>query len=154
MAGAVYLNRDVTGLVYRARMAAGLSQAQLSDRLGLSKRTMGRVERGESSLRVPEVITLARLAHPRDPDLARELAAAASETLESLGLTAPKVTYAPPTKLLVEAVVCAAVEALAMAPGPVRLGLHAAFKRTREMGLTLEDVESALAPASGPPEKA
>jgi transcriptional regulator with XRE-family HTH domain len=151
MAGAVYLNRDVTGLVYRARMAAGLSQAQLGEHLGLSKRTMGRVERNQSHLTLPHVIALAHLTHPHDPDLAGELAAAASETPASLGLTKANPAHAPPTKLLVDVVVCAAAESLAMAPGPVRLALYAAFKRAREMELTLEDVEAALAPPAPPP---
>jgi transcriptional regulator with XRE-family HTH domain len=151
MAGAVFLNRDVTALVIRARISARLSQAQLGAALGLSKRTMGRVERRQSRLAVSEVIALARLTHPHDLDLARELAAAASETPESLGLTTSNPMLTLPTKLVVDAVVCAAAEALAIAPGPVRLALHAAFKRAREMRLTLEDVEAALAPPAPPP---
>jgi hypothetical protein len=45
----------------------------------------------------------------------------------------------------VDAVVCVAADALAATPATVRDALHAAFRRARELGLSLQDVEDALA---------
>jgi DNA-binding XRE family transcriptional regulator len=149
MSGAVVLNRGIKHLLTRARMTVGMSQEKLGTLLGVSKRTMGRSEAGQAPMSVAATITLARLVHPHDPELARELAAAASETLESLGLVEPAAEKRP-TKLVVDAVVCVAAESLGIAPGPVRGALHAAFKRTRELGLTLEEVEAGLERAAPP----
>jgi len=137
--------------------------------LGVSKRTAARWAAGSSSLSVPQVRDLACLVYPKDPELATELASAASATLESLGLVAPPapVVVAPeppapvvvvpppppappplPTALVVDAVVCAAADATQVTPSAVRATLLAAFRRARELRLTVEDVETALASAS------
>jgi hypothetical protein len=49
--------------------------------------------------------------------------------------------------LLVDAVVCAAADVLEVAPVTLRGALLAAFRRARELRLSAEDVEVALAPA-------
>jgi hypothetical protein len=94
---------------------------------------------------------LATLVFPRDRAIAEELAAAAGHTLESLGLEAAAVVAAPPppppSRLVVDAVVCVAADALGATPATVRGALHAAFRRARELGLSLQDVEDALAKA-------
>jgi hypothetical protein len=46
----------------------------------------------------------------------------------------------------VEAVVCAAADALNVPPATVRASLFAAFGRARELRLSVEEVERALAP--------
>jgi hypothetical protein len=48
---------------------------------------------------------------------------------------------------LTDAVVCAAAEALNVPPPAVRPALLAAFRRAREVGLRLEDVERVLSDA-------
>ena len=57
--------------------------------LGSSKRTAARSIAGESTPSVKQVATLARLVYPKDAALAATLAAAASTSLEALGLRAP-----------------------------------------------------------------
>jgi hypothetical protein len=87
---------------------------------------------------------------------------ATGETLESLGIVtpapAPVVVPPPPppapppplpTALVVEAVVCAAADALQAPPSAVRGALLAAFCRARELRLSVNDVESALAGSGG-----
>jgi DNA-binding XRE family transcriptional regulator len=144
---ATSLNRPIAALIGQARRTLGVSQRELGELLGASRRTAARWEWGHSELSVSNACDLARRVHPHDPALASELAAAASQTLESLGLL---VSTPPPRALVVDAVVCVAAEVLGMAPGAVRGALHAAFKRTRELQLSLEDVEAALAPAPAP----
>jgi hypothetical protein len=97
---------------------------------------------------------LARSVYPHDAALASEIAAHSGATLESLGLVAA--TPAAPafddrqTRLFVDAVVCAAAEALDVSPRAVRGVLHAAFARARETGLSIDVLERALAPAPIP----
>jgi MoxR-like ATPase len=50
------------------------------------------------------------------------------------------------TRLFVDAIVCAAAEALDASPRAVRGALLAAFACAREAGLPVETVEKALAP--------
>lgn len=49
---------------------------------------------------------------------------------------------------LVDAVVCAVAELMNSSPRPLRPLLHAAFKKAREVGLSVEAAERALAPAA------
>jgi hypothetical protein len=151
-------NQPTDVLLARAHMALGMSQGQLGGALGVSRRTVSRWYKRGALLGMSQLHALARLVHARDPQLAAEIAWTASETLESLGIVAPPPPPSPPpaapppppplpTNLVVDAVVCAAAESLGMAPTAVRAALFAAFKRTRELRLRLEDVEAALAPA-------
>ena len=140
-----------------ARARLGMSQREFGPALFLSHRTASRWDTGRS---VPVASTLRHLAAllvPVDLALAQEVAAHANETLEELGLVAP----APPPEAprppprppvtaddLVDAVLCAVAEASDVSPRALRPVLHAAFKRARELGLTVDEVEAALAPAN------
>ncbi|MGO9834984.1 MAG: helix-turn-helix domain-containing protein [Polyangiaceae bacterium] len=147
--GPWHLNRPVGDLMGRARVAMGFTQQKLGDALGSSKRTAHRWESGRASPSVSQTRDLAVLVFPRDPALAEQLAAAASTTLAELGLgqiAAPSLQPHPPTRLVVQAVVCVAADELAVAPDTVRGALYAAFKCARELRLSTEDVEKALEP--------
>jgi transcriptional regulator with XRE-family HTH domain len=148
----MFLKRSVSHLLIRARQVIGLSQGELATRLRSSKRTVSRWETGASTPSVSEVCDAARLVYGIDATLAAELAAAAGETVVSLGLVTPVAPPAAPppipSHLVVDAVVCVAADALGAAPSTVRAALYAAFRRTRELRLTVEDVEKALAPAT------
>jgi len=75
-------------------------------------------------------------------------AAAAGMTLEVAGIPqpppAPPPPPPPPPDGIVDAVVCAAAEAMEMMPKEVRPGLLAAFGRAKEIGLTVDVIERAL----------
>ena len=150
--GGWLLNRNITELVVRSRMALGLSQRKFGELLGASERTAARWDAGQSSLGVVNACKLAQHVYAVDPSLAAQLAAAANQSLESLGLVPPAAAQAAaaalPAPLIVDSVVCVAADALAVAPEAVRGALHAAFRRARELRLTLEDVEKALAPVA------
>jgi transcriptional regulator with XRE-family HTH domain len=148
MSKASFVNRPITHLLFRARRATGMTQEELGNALRVSKRTVARWETGQAYLGVNEVRDLVRLVHPQDRALAAELASSASESLESLGLEVSQAPPPLPSHLVVDAVVCAAADALEAAPNTVRAALHAAFKRARDLRLSVDDVEKALSPAA------
>jgi hypothetical protein len=141
---------NVAQLVTRARYALATAHPDLPGAVGSSKRTMQRWQAAESRPSDSQLADLARLAHPLDAELAAGLAHAAGATLESLGIVPPKSPPPPvlppmPRHLVVDAVVCAAADATDAAPSAVRAILLAAFKRARELGLSTDEVEKALA---------
>jgi len=135
-----------------SRQALRTTQVGLGKMLGVSRRTAQRW----TGAGVPsyEMRKLAHLVHPADPNLAGEIAKSMGTTLEALGIVSPPPPPPPPAALppvrlappngVVDAVVCAAAEAMELMPREVRPALHAAFARAGEIGLTVEDVERAL----------
>jgi hypothetical protein len=136
-----------------AQQATGLRQSKIGELLGVSRRTAQRyADTGVPSGHLPN---LARVVFPSDPDLAAEMAARVGQSLESLGLVAPPPPPepaapapppqpAPPADGVVDAVVCAAAEAMDVKPRDVRPGLLAAIARAREIGVPIDQVERVL----------
>jgi hypothetical protein len=145
--GAPTMPLDRRALFELARQATRTTQEELGQKLGVSRRTAQRWAGSEiPSYHLPD---LARLVHPHDAALAREIAAAAGMTLEAAGIVpppppAPPPPAPPPPHGVVDAVVCAAAEAMDMMPKEVRPGLFAAFARAKEIGLTVDVIERAL----------
>jgi hypothetical protein len=146
----------------RAQMKLGLNQEQMGKLIGVSRRTMSRWSGSIPGVTEQQVYTLARAVHPKDPAIAAELAGHIGQTLESLRIVAPPPPPVPappppppprtlpPIPLMVESVVCAAADALETKPAAVRDALSAAFVRAKRMGLSVEEVVAALAPAPDP----
>jgi hypothetical protein len=137
--------------------ALGLNQRQLGELLGISTRTVQRWTGGRGGPIDVQWHVLARAAHGVDPGLAARLAEQGNSSLQGLGLVAPvpappaaPPVLAPPphdAQHLADAVVCAAAEAIEVAPGVIRPALLAAIRRARQMRLTLEELEASLAGA-------
>jgi hypothetical protein len=135
-----------------------VSQGRLGELLGSSHHTGQRWETAGSVPMPSQLHDLARRVFPRDPKLAAELAIAGKSSLEALGIVAPAPPPAPPPPAppppapkplpaiedVVDAVVCAAAEAIDVLPKTIRPALKAAFARARRLGLTVEEVEKAL----------
>jgi transcriptional regulator with XRE-family HTH domain len=157
-------------LLVRARQALDLTQDDLATALGVARRTIGRWEGLQSTPSVDDLAKLARIAYPKDPALAAEIAAEGGATLEGLGLAArssvdPSAPVAPPiplrpfppVDLVMDSIVHVAARALdAENPGSdsvetVRAVLRAAFARARGLGLTVEEIDDALSPPPAPP---
>jgi transcriptional regulator with XRE-family HTH domain len=154
-------------LLVEGRRALGMSQRQFGPALGWSHRTATRWDAGYSPPSEDALRKLAGLLLPVDRALAEQAAAHIGETLESLGLVAPTPPAPPPappapppappaapvasTADLVDVVVCAAAEATDASPRAIRSLLYVAFRRARQIGLTVEQVEGALAPPPSPP---
>jgi DNA-binding XRE family transcriptional regulator len=144
-----FVARPKPVLVIEARRVLGLNREGLGRLLGSSKRTVARWEVGESTIYEPQLFDLARAVYPRDAALAEELGLAGGATLEKLGIVPPPAPPAPPAPeipghVLVDAIVCAAADALKAVPETVRASVLAAFRRARELRMTVEDVENAL----------
>ena len=149
-----------SGATFAEGGVTGVTQADLGEMLGVSRRTAQRWTRHGTHLVEADMLRLVQLVHPRDPQLAAVLAATLGSTLEGLGIVKPPLPApapAPPPPLpagIVDAVVCAAAEAMELTPRDVRLGLYAAFSRAQEIGLSVEVVLKALEsklPAPEPP---
>jgi hypothetical protein len=93
---------------------------------------------------------LVGLVYPQSVELAGHIAAAMGTDLVSLGIAPPPLPPPPPppppapVEDVVDAVVCAAAEAIDVTPRAVRPALIAAFTRARRLGLGVEAVEKAL----------
>jgi hypothetical protein len=139
---------DPKAVFEMCRQALGATQEELGLMLGVSRRTAQRW----STQGIPsyELIDLARVVHPRAPALAAEIVAALGTTLDRAGIVPPAPPAAPaaalthPPDVVVDAVVCAAADAMQMLPNEVRPGLHAAFARAKEIGLSVDVIERAL----------
>ena len=145
--------RNISALLYEARGVLGVgSQGALGSLLGSSVRSGQRWETGRSSPTGAQLQTLAALVYPRNADLAAEIASAIGHNLVSLGIVAPPAPAPPPPTLpaedVVDAVVCAAADAIHVTPRDVRPALLAAFARARRLGLSVEVVEKALGQTS------
>jgi transcriptional regulator with XRE-family HTH domain len=162
---------DITPLVGRARIALGLTQKGLGEMFHTSMRTAHRWEGGEAYPDVDQVQKLTRAVFPVDARLAAELAREAGTTLQSMGLAAapqavpvpapvPAPAAAsrpfPPIALMIDSILLAAVDAaeahastttptIAATRQSVRDILRAGFSRARGLGLTIEEVDGALA---------
>jgi transcriptional regulator with XRE-family HTH domain len=150
---------SVRMLVIEARGKLGMTQREFSDAVDSSVRTVSRWEDGASSPSPPQLHKLAALLHRVHPALAHDAAILGGKTLEELGLVEPPPPTPPPapapvppaptlpTRVLVDAVVFAAAEALEASPAAfdrVRSALRAAFAHARDLRLDPGDVAEAL----------
>jgi hypothetical protein len=144
-----------------------LSQRELGDICKYERRTVMRWEHGSTLPSPWDWEAMARAVHPSNADLAGKLAAAAGQTLVSLGLEAPPPPPPPPappppppappppaTAHLVDSIVCAAAEAMQLTPAAIRPALVAAFERAAalhmEAGAVLSGLGSARAEPTAP----
>jgi transcriptional regulator with XRE-family HTH domain len=153
---------NASEVAIRAKQSLGLSDRELAQVAECSLRTVSRWWGDESTPRHTHFQALAAFAFPKDAALAADLATAGGVTLEQLGLRSPAPPpqapkAAPPpelppvaTRLLAESVVCSAAEELDAPPRAVRGVLRAAFRRAREMRLSVEEMDDALSAAAAP----
>jgi DNA-binding XRE family transcriptional regulator len=153
---------EVHALLGRARSLLQLSQSEMGDRFGSSRRTVSRWESGGATPGNAQIHDIVRAVHPRDAKLAAALAAETGTTLEAMGLVrppppppapgppSPPPRPFPPIPLVVDSMVLAAMEAFDPSSPDVRRMLRAACARARAMGLTIEEIDDALASQNAP----
>jgi hypothetical protein len=166
-------SQPISVLLVEAQRRLSMTQTQLGEVLGgFTRKTVSQYQSGRGQPYFKGVHRLVRCVHPVDAGLAEKLAAAVGTTLEGLGLVAappPALPAAPAeanaapspppaalqvgatpderqTRLFVDAVLCAAAEALDVSPRAVRAVLFAAFHQAKDTGLSLETLAKALAP--------
>jgi DNA-binding XRE family transcriptional regulator len=159
--------RPLPYLIVLSRHALALSQEELATLVGSSLRSVQRWETKQASPMNENVHALSDAVRTRDPALADELDAWAPRPPPP-GAPSPPAGLAPsppsplpvpapasvPAAVLVDAVVCAAAEAMQLPPQAVRPALTAAFLRARDAGLGVEAALSVLAPPPAAPEGA
>jgi DNA-binding XRE family transcriptional regulator len=164
------MSTSLVAMLIEARRLLGMSQGELGELLGSSRRSGQRWDGGRSSPTPKQLHALSALVHPKDPELAAQIAMAGGSTLEQLGIVPPPPPPAPlarpippprppppvsapapapppsppPPEDVVDAVVCAAAEAIDVMPRTIRPALLAAFRRARRLGLDVATVERAL----------
>jgi DNA-binding XRE family transcriptional regulator len=151
------MSTPIHHLVYLARRALSVgSQGDFGEMMGVSRRTGQRWETGRADPSWDTICEMARRVHPHDAGLAAQLAQAAGTDLVALGLVAPPPPPQPvpppgppppAAEDIVDAIVCAAAEAINLPPRDVRPALLAAFARARRLGIPIETVESTLGAA-------
>src|SRR5580692_9455687 len=107
-------------LLTHCQMALGLTQQELADLLGCTKRTIQRWEDRGTTLLPPALEALARALYPVRPDLAARVAAGGDTTLDKLGIPSAAAAAAPVTSEPIEAIVRSAADAMAVTPEAVR----------------------------------
>ncbi len=138
-----------------------MTQAEFGAALEASHRSAVRWESSQASPSEHAIHLLVQRLLPVDRALAEEAASHIGDTLESLGLVPPPEPPPPPppqapspppppprpkAQDLVDIVVCAVANFNGAVPNTLRPMLYTAFRRAREIGLTVEEVEEALAP--------
>jgi hypothetical protein len=154
---------DELALLSRAHTALGITGTDLAKLLGMSRRTISRWYGRRTSIGSMALGQLAPHVYAHDPALAERMHAYVAERMASLRLppppplpvpqpaVRPASTDEPPSavtaasqQLRVDAVVFAACDAMDAAPRAARVGLAAAVRRARELGVSLEEIERAL----------
>lgn len=163
--------RPIPLLLVLARERLSLNQQELAALAGSSLRTVQRWENNRSEPSPWNYHRVADALRELDPELAAEIDELAPRPAPPAPLVIvsamptippPPLTPAPPAPappppppiadaILVDAVVCAAAEAMSMIPQAVRPAILAAFTRARDARLTTEAVVAVLAPAEAPP---
>jgi len=142
---------EAVTLLVAARRILGVSQGELGELLGSSRRTGQRWETTGTKPSDEQWLDLAARILPQDRQLATALALAGGGTIQALEATAAATTGAPvaaPAPLppeVVDSIVCAAAETMNVTPGAIRPALVAAFSRAQRIGLSVEQVTRALA---------
>jgi hypothetical protein len=145
-------------VVVRAHLAVGGSQEAFGARFGAARRTVSRWVASQSTPSYDTLIAMVAEVYAKDPAVAAALAVGMGSTLEELGIVTPAPPPPPPPAppppspavahpgLALEGIVHAAADAMDLSPRVVRAGLAAAFRRARELGASVSDVEGWLGP--------
>jgi hypothetical protein len=105
----------------------------LAKLLGCSLRTVQRHTHSGGLSQESHYGILIQAVYPRNPELARQLAAARGTTVAALGIASP---VDPTQREHADSILCAAADALQLPPSAVRPALAAAFARAGEMNVT------------------
>lgn len=148
--------RPFPALSADARIALHLTQRELASLVGTSLRTVQRWEAHRSHPAAFEIHRLADAIRPHDPALASELDELAPRPAPpappAAQIVAPPLPPPPPSSppfpaaVLLDSVVCAAAEAMTLAPQALRPALLAAFARAKDVGLTIDAAIEGLTP--------
>jgi transcriptional regulator with XRE-family HTH domain len=126
-------------------MALGLSQEQLGELLGKTRRTIQRWQESGFSLTVDQAETLAVALQAVRPDLAAEVLELGRRTAVAAGANPPA---RPATAGEIDAILRAAADAGGTSPEAIRPAVAAAMQAAEEAGLEVSAIVAGLKPAT------
>jgi transcriptional regulator with XRE-family HTH domain len=138
-------------LCAEARRRMHVNQRQFAEAVGSSLRTVQRWETSRSSPVPAAIHRVADAVRPHDASLAAELDALSPRPAPPASLVTPPASPERPPltdAILLDALVCAAAEAMGLAPQTLRPALLAAFTRAKATGLTIDAVIAGLTPSA------
>jgi hypothetical protein len=151
------MSEDLTRLFHEGRIALGMTAVDAAALMGASRRTSQRWSAGRTTPGIGALHALAVAVLPTDPKLAARIHAAAVECAARAGMSVPPLAPppaapapAPPVYAdahAVDIVLCAAADAMNLAPRAVRPGLLAGLLRARELSLGVDAMIAALSAA-------
>jgi hypothetical protein len=131
-------------LLTECQLALGITQEDLGNIVGRTKRTVQRWQQRGATLLPSEAEALARALCPARPDLAERIASAAGTTLDALGIDPTQVSHGTATSNPIDSVVRAAADAMGLTTDAIRPAVAAAFTRAGELGMDVHAVAKAL----------
>ena len=140
---------DAPALLREARCILEMTQTAFGERLGVTKRTVMRWEKGTTVATCFHLLHAACLIEVKAPDRAQEMRAAAHFMAHALGMTAAELESSPMPgltgdALAIETFVDGVAKALGLRPETVRPALRAAVVQADLAGLTLPALRRGL----------
>jgi transcriptional regulator with XRE-family HTH domain len=135
---------DSAALLVRCQIALGLTQEELGELLGRTKRTIQRWQTSGFEPVADQVETLAHALQPVRPDLAEEVLELGRKAAIVAGVTPPA---RPATAEVIDAILRAAADAGGTSPEAIRPAIAAAFLEAEEMGVEVRAIVAGLKPA-------
>jgi transcriptional regulator with XRE-family HTH domain len=138
-------------LCAEARRTMHMNQRKFADAVGSSLRTVQRWETSRSSPVPAGVHRIADAVRALDPALAAEIDTLSPRRAPPPALVSPPASPVQPPltdAVRLDALVCAAAEAMGLAPQTLRPALLAAFRRAKATGLTVDAVIAGLTPSA------
>ena len=131
---------DSAALLVHCQIALGLTQEQLADLLGRTKRTIQRWQEHGFEPMADQAETLAEALQPVRPDLAEQVRELARKAAFRAGGTPAR----PATAEVIDAILQAAAGAGGTSPEAIRPAVTAAFLKAEETGVEVSAIVAGL----------
>jgi transcriptional regulator with XRE-family HTH domain len=132
-------------LLVHCQMALGLTQQELGELLGKTKRTIQRWQESGFAPMADQAETLARALQSVRPDLAEQVLALGRKVATATGMPPPG---RPSTAEVIAAILQAAAEAGGTSPEAIRPAILAALQKAEEAGIEVSAIVAGLKPAT------
>jgi hypothetical protein len=136
---------DSAVLLVHCQMALALTQEELGELLGRTKRTIQRWQESGFDPTANQAETLARALQPVRPDLAEKVLELGRKAAIAAGIAPPA---RPATAEVIDAILRAAADAAGTSPEAIRPAITAALLKAVEVGVELEALVAGLKSAT------
>jgi transcriptional regulator with XRE-family HTH domain len=132
---------DSAGLLVHCQMALGMTQEELGDLLGRTKRTIQRWQESGFEPMADQAETLADALQPVRPDLAEQVRELGRRAAIVAGAAPP---VRPATADVIDAILRAAADAGGTSPEAIRPAITAALLKAEEAGVEVRSIVAGL----------